>query len=147
MKEATPLRKTVIEDASYAFNRVEAPDQINAVDVMPLTASVTNQEIQGKPQEVVILPTESVADNNIPAPTEPNDTKSVVTDIIKAGLWGSSDYPEDNYVLALAEKGVNNLSKNRDADVALSVTERDESGIHLKLGKFEFSSTRGRNRK
>ena len=80
---------------------------------------------------------EAITSGTLPEPTYITAT-DYLTDQVKTKLWGDEAYPEDNYVLALAEKTTEKWA-GKDLLQVEPKTEAQERAVwKFELGKFKI---------
>lgn len=80
---------------------------------------------------------EAITSGTLPEPTYITAT-DYLTDQVKTKLWGHEAYPEDNYVLALAEKTTEKWAGKDLLQVEPKTEAQERAGWKLELGKFKI---------
>lgn len=80
---------------------------------------------------------EAITSGTLPKPTYITAT-DYLTDQVKAKLWGDKTYPEDNYVLALAEKTTEKWAGKDLLQVEPKTEAQERPGWKFELGKFKI---------
>ncbi|MDZ4824513.1 MAG: hypothetical protein SH856_13720 [Flavobacteriales bacterium] len=83
----------------------------------------------------------------IPAQNADHENYLTLTEFLtgktKEKLWGNVEYPEENFVLALAERGLNKHAGNVVPDLEVErISTKEEKSFRLKFWKFEFERKR-----
>jgi hypothetical protein len=128
-------------ESEYSKEHI-ALSEIPVVKASQLKTTALSPELVADYRELQPMPTKGEFEN---PPASPQG--KVILDAVKSGLWGSDSYPDDNYLLALAEKGVSKYSDNKDSDMALEVSGKESQGTFFKIGRFEYRSTKPLKRK
>ncbi|MGC6533069.1 MAG: hypothetical protein ACON34_08705 [Flavobacteriales bacterium] len=80
---------------------------------------------------------EAITSGALPEPTYITAT-DYLTDQVKTKLWGDEAYPEDNYVLALAEKTTEKWAGKELLQVEPETEAQERAGWKFQLGKFKI---------
>jgi hypothetical protein len=151
--ESTQPAESVSGAAVYQVTNVYTQDNVSGqgkTRVMPLP----NRKIKGiameKQQAQIILssrgsandtPTELVAEQVTPQESF-TPIKALLESKIKAGLYGSETYPQNNYMKALmtkaSQKATDKINARKDVDFQVDKTPQSRR-INLRIGKFELT--------
>lgn len=100
------------------------------------TLATKSNDVQSAP--VTTAPTmDAMVNGSLPEPTYITAT-DYLTDQVKTKLWGDEAYPEDNYVLALAEKTTEKWAGKDLLQVEPKTEAQEHSGWKFQLGKFKI---------
>jgi hypothetical protein len=67
--------------------------------------------------------------------------KDFMADKAKAKIWGSKDYPEEDFTIALAEKAMVKINDRTGSDLAVvpkDARPNDSKGFYFRIGAFEI---------
>lgn len=116
--------------ASYAFARSLKP--------APLANKATSAEFAyAAPSTTVPTPTRTSPEQFVYTPAA-----ELVASKLKSRLWGSQNYPQENYVVALVEKTSDNLARKRGVELEREEKEGKRKGFRLRIGAFELVRSR-----
>ncbi len=121
-------------------------NKINALESSQLASIVQNKDIViPKPTNEIAtsLENESFAYEN--SSIQNNEFPTVLGMIegkVKEQLWGNTEYPEENYLLALSGKAVERLTENTETDVEVDVSDVKNGGLFVKIGRFSVERNR-----
>jgi hypothetical protein len=130
-----------------------------------------NKKEETTPKEIIELPEENYANQNpIPNPISPNENSysdganggiintsskkakssknysnvfEFAENKAKETLWGSEDYPSDNFASSLLKKQFDKTKEERDLPVDLESKEEGKRRVwRIRIGKFEYVRTR-----
>ena len=141
---AQEIPEPIIEDRQDSIENTPAPIQAPSVQQAP-----EEEYAQSNP-----TPSENPTRPNVHTPSNSesglmnasaskkaknyNNIWAFAEDKAKSKLWGSEEYPENNFALALAEKQLQQPSKKKDPKIVIqSIKNGNEKYLRIKLGKLE----------
>ena len=147
---AQDIPQPIIEERNDSIENTPAPVQAPSIQQAPeeeYAESNTPQPVlPSNPNRITMPSTYSEGGNdnglmNASASKKAKNYNNIwafAEDKAKSKLWGSEEYPENNFALALAEKQLHQPAKKKDPKIVIqSFNNGDEKYLRIKLGKFE----------
>lgn len=169
---AKPSDMERVDDVSndLAFDSKKQNRSVRSNPKAPIQDN-NNKKEEITPKEIIELPEENYANQNpIPNPISPNENSysdganggiintsskkakssknysnvfEFAENKAKETLWGSEDYPSDNFASSLLKKQFDKTKEERDLPVDLESKEEGKRRVwRIRIGKFEYVRTR-----
>ena len=141
---AQDIPQPIIEDRQDSIENTPAPLQAPSIQQAPEEEYAESNTPQSENPSRPHTYNPSSSENGLMNASAAKKAKSYnniwafAEDKAKSKLWGSEEYPENNFALALAEKQLQQPSKKKDPKIVIqSIKNGNEKYLRIKLGKFE----------